>query len=217
MPAKSGDQVKTVAIGSDHAGFDMKNMLAAAMREGLLGQQYEVKDCGTYNAIDLSTMPPKNVVDYPDYSVLVGRAVSEGDADLGVCVCGSGIGIGMAANKVNGVRAATVNGEGAPQMAGATRKHNDACNDANVICFGKSYITPELAQEALKNFLSTKFEGNYHTGRVEKLVRLDVAYGRVSTAGDCRHGPSASGSAGGPPQPSPPGSARTESAHCVLL
>ena len=106
----------------------------------------------------------KNVVDFPDYGVLVGREVAEGGADLGVCVCGSGIGIGIA-----GVRAATCNGDVAPQMAEATRKHSDA----NVICFGKSFITPEVASEALRKFLATKFEGNYHTGRVEKLVRLD--------------------------------------------
>ena len=123
----------------------------------------KVKDVGTYVPIDLSTTPPKNVVDFPDYGVLVGREVAEGGADLGVCVCGSGIGIGIAANKVAGVRAATCNGDVAPQMAEATRKHNDA----NVICFGKSSITPEVASEALRKFLATKFEANYHTGRVE--------------------------------------------------
>ena len=166
VPAKSGASVKRVAIGSDHAGYALKEELKAI----LLERQVEIKDLGTYLPIDLSTKPPKNIVDYPDYGEAVGRAVADGSADLGVCTCGSGIGIGMAANKVPGVRAATVT---SVEAAKATRMHNDA----NVICFGnKSYIDPEVAKEALRTFLTQEFAGSYHTTRVEKLAAVEKTY-----------------------------------------
>ena len=88
--------MKVIAIGCDHAGYELKERLKSELTE----MGHEVIDCGTDST---------ERVDYPDYGFAVGIKVSEGPADLGVAVCGSGIGIGIAANKVSGIRAATVN------------------------------------------------------------------------------------------------------------
>ncbi len=109
--------VMRIAMGSDHAGFDLKTTLAKHLADG--GHQ----------VIDLGTDSPDVPVDYPTYGAAVGRAVAEGRADRGVCVCGTGIGISMAANKVPGVRAALVHDVTTASLA---RRHNDA----NVICLG---------------------------------------------------------------------------------
>ncbi|MFQ5557989.1 MAG: ribose 5-phosphate isomerase B [Acidimicrobiales bacterium] len=104
-------------------------------------------------------------VDYPDYGAAVGRAVAAGEADAGVCVCGSGVGIAMAANKIAGVRAATVHDVTSARLA---REHNDA----NVICFGERLTGPEVAREALEAWLVAEFEGGRHAARVAKLDAL---------------------------------------------
>ena len=141
-----------IAVGSDHAGFLMKESLATHLRE--LG--HEVVDYGTHST---------DRVDYPDFGVAVGRAVVGGDAEGGLCVCGSGIGIAMAANKVVGCRAATVHDATSARLA---REHNDA----NVICIGERLTGPEVAREALDAWLGASFEGGRHAGRVAKLDAL---------------------------------------------
>jgi ribose 5-phosphate isomerase B len=141
-----------IAVGSDHAGFPMKQSLAAHLRE--LG--HDVLDCGTDSV---------ERVDYPDFGAAVGRAVAGGDADGGVCVCGSGIGIAIAANKIRGVRAATVHDVTSARLS---RQHNDA----NVICLGERLIGPEVARQALDAWLDATFEGGRHAGRVAKLDAL---------------------------------------------
>jgi|TARA_B100001971_G_scaffold192935_1_gene197581 ribose 5-phosphate isomerase B len=138
-----------IAIGSDNAGFNLKMRLASDLAD--LG--HEVLDLGAHS-IDR--------VDYPDYGEAVGRAVAGGDADAGVCVCGSGIGIAMAANKVAGVRAATVHDATSARLA---REHNDA----NVVCFGERLIDEAVAAEALRAWLDAEFEGGRHADRVAKL------------------------------------------------
>ena len=138
-----------IAIGSDHAGFNLKMRLVSDLAD--LG--HEVLDLGAHS-IDR--------VDYPDYGEAVGRAVAGGDADAGVCVCGSGIGIAMAANKVAGVRAATVHDATSARLA---REHNDA----NVVCFGERLIDEAVAAEALRAWLDAEFEGGRHADRVAKL------------------------------------------------
>ena len=143
----------TIAVGSDHAGYVLKEQLAGELRD--LGHQ----------VLDLGAHSPDRV-DYPDFGAAVGRAVAGGDAELGVCVCGSGIGIAMAANKVAGVRAATVHDATSARL---TRQHNDA----NVICFGERLIGPEVASDALRAWLDAEFEGGRHAGRVDKLSGLD--------------------------------------------
>ena len=141
-----------IAVGSDHAGFAMKESLAQDLRE--LG--HDVVDCGTYST---------ERVDYPDFGAAVGRAVASGGAEGGVCVCGSGIGIGMAANKIAGVRAATVWDATSARLA---REHNNA----NVICIGERLVGSEVAAAALQAWLDADFEGGRHVARVKKIDNL---------------------------------------------
>ncbi len=147
----------TIAVGSDHAGYVLKEQLAGELRD--LG--HEVVDLGAHST---------DRVDYPDFGAAVGRAVAGGDADLGLCVCGSGIGIAMAANKVPGVRAATVHDATSARL---TRQHNDA----NVLCLGERLTGPEVASEALRAWLDAEFEGGRHVGRVDKISGLDGSLG----------------------------------------
>ena len=119
-----------VALGSDHAGYDLKALLVST----LTGWGYEVVDLGTGNATDS--------VDYPDYGEAVGRSVTDGRAELGVAVCGSGIGVSIAANKVPGVRAATAHDVTSARLA---REHNHA----NVLCLGARLIGAAVAVDAL--------------------------------------------------------------------
>ena len=146
-----------IAIGSDHAGFLLKQTLG----DWLLAQGHEVVDLGTHS---------EDRVDYPRYGALVGQAVARGEVDLGVAVCGSGQGICMAANKVPGVRGGVIRDVADAEM---TRRHNDA----NVACFGERFTDPETAVAALAVFLSTPFEGGRHEARVEQLGRLDDTHG----------------------------------------
>lgn len=139
----------TVAVGSDHAGFALKEELA----KHLVGRGLEVVDVGTHST---------DRVDYPDFGEAVGRAVVTGRAQLGVAVCGSGIGICMAANKVPGVRAATVHDATSARLS---REHNDA----NVICLGERLTGPQVALDAVDAWLGAEFEGGRHAGRVAKL------------------------------------------------
>ena len=149
--------MSTIAVGSDHAGYSLKQRLAAELRT--LG--HEVLDLGAHDA---------DRVDYPDFGAAVGRAVAGAEADLGVCVCGSGIGIAMAANKVPGVRAAPVHDATSARLA---RQHNDA----NVLCLGERLLDPDVASEAVLACLDAELEGGRHVGRVAKLAELDGSVG----------------------------------------
>jgi len=141
-----------VVVGSDHAGLQLKLHL-----KELLGKWgHEVIDVGTDSG---------ESTDYPDWGAAVGNKVIElGDA-RGLCVCGSGIGISIAANKVHGVRAALVHDSTEARLA---RQHNDA----NVLCLGQRTVGEVVAEDALKTFLSTEFEGGRHQKRVGKLNQL---------------------------------------------
>ena len=143
-----------IAVGSDHAGFELKTAVA----KHLVNAGHQV--------IDLGTDSPDVPVDYPDFGAAVGRAVAAGTADRGVCVCGTGIGIGIAANKVEGVRAALVHDV---TTAGLARRHNDA----NVLCLGGRTTGPVVALDAVDTFFSTEFEGGHHRRRVDELAALD--------------------------------------------
>ena len=138
-----------IAIGSDHAGFRLKEELRLYLE--LAG--HAVMNLGTGS---------EESVDYPDYGHAVGRAVASGEADRGVAVCGTGIGIAIAANKVPGVRAGT------PSDLFATRLMREH-NDANVIAFGARLTAAPLAIAMLDLFLSTGFAGGRHARRVGKL------------------------------------------------
>ncbi len=140
----------TVVVGSDHAGYELKQYL----KDRLMAWGHDVEDVGTH-----STEP----CDYPTFGVAVGkRVVALGDGARGVAVCGSGIGISIAANKVPGVRAALVS---EPTAAKLSRQHNDA----NVVCFGERLIGRAVAEEALRVWLETPFEGGRHARRVALL------------------------------------------------
>ncbi len=138
-----------IALGADHAGYELKNHLARRLAE----QGHEVEDLGTSSG---------DSVDYPDYGAAVGRRVAADEAQLGVLVCGSGIGIGIAANKVPGVRAATCSDLYSARMS---RAHNDA----NIIAVGARIVGVGLAEEIVDTFLATDFEGGRHARRVDKI------------------------------------------------
>lgn len=151
-PATIPDIALRIVCGADHAGVHLKDVLV----EHLRSRGFVVTDLGT-NGDDH--------VDYPDYGTAVGRAVAVGEADFGVAVCGSGTGIGMAANKVHGVRAATVTDATTARL---TRRNTDA----NVICLGAAITGAEPAKDAVDTFLSTPFSGGDYCVRVEKLDAL---------------------------------------------
>lgn len=143
----------TVAIGSDHAGFTLKQSLASWLRD----QGHQVMDVGTDST---------DRVDYPGFGVAVATAVASGQASVGVAVCGSGQGICMAANKVPGIRAGVIR---TVQDAIMTRRHNNA----NVACFGEQVTDPIEAIAALDAFLATGFDGGRHQARIDQLAELD--------------------------------------------
>ncbi|MDH3679333.1 MAG: ribose 5-phosphate isomerase B [Acidimicrobiia bacterium] len=142
-----------LVVGSDHAGFDLKQLLA----DHLTSAGHDVVDVGTDDTTS---------VDYPDYGAAVGRAVVTGRAELGVAVCGSGIGMAIAANKVPGVRAATVHDVTSARLS---REHNDA----NVVCFGQRFTGPQVALDALDAFVACEFQGGRHASRVAKIEALE--------------------------------------------
>lgn len=143
-----------VAIGSDHAGYPLKETLA----EDLRAAGYEVHDMGTYSL---------ESVDYPDVAVHLAETVASGWPDRGILICGTGIGMCITANKVPGIRAAACSEAYSAMMA---RRHNNA----NILCMGGRVVGPGLALEIAKIFLETEFEfGSRHERRVEKINALD--------------------------------------------
>jgi len=142
-----------VGVGSDHAGFDLKEFL----KEQLKKEGYDVIDYGTHI---------KKSVDYPDYAEKVAEGIQKKEVSLGILVCGTGIGVSIAANKFRGVRAArccTV------QDAVFAREHNDA----NVLTLGGRLVGNELALEIAKTFLETPFLKGRHMRRVNKIKKTD--------------------------------------------
>jgi len=144
-----------IAIGSDHAGFVLKEQL----RDRLKSQGHDVVDYGT-NSTDS--------VDYPDFAEKVGDAVVDGSAEKGILVCASGVGMSIAANKINGIRAALGTSE---EEVSYVRRHNDA----NILAIGAKYTEPALAEKISDVFLSTEFEGGRHARRIEKIKKLEAS------------------------------------------
>jgi len=138
-----------VALGSDHAGYPLKESLKEDLKEFGL----EVIDFGT-NSIDS--------VDYPDYAKKVASGVAEGKYDKGVLVCATGIGMSIAANRFDNVRAALVTSDLQAEMAS---KHNNA----NILVFGGRITSPKEAKEMLKIWLDTVYEGGRHDRRISKI------------------------------------------------
>ncbi len=138
-----------IAVGSDHAGLNLKGAVVKALGE----RGYEVLDLGTDSA---------ESVDYPDFAHAVAAKVVSGDAPLGVLICGSGIGMSLSANRHPGVRAVVCSDTFSARMA---RMHNDA----NVLCMGERVVGEGLALDILDAFLGASFEGGRHARRVGKI------------------------------------------------
>lgn len=147
-----------VAIGSDHAGFEMKESL----KEYVKSLGHEVEDFGA---------PSSDPVDYPDIGYRVAKDVASGRFDRGVLICGTGIGMSIVANKVPGVRAALVGDVATARLA---REHNDA----NVLTLGARIIRLESAREIVRVFLETGFAGGRHARRLEKIALGEAGRGK---------------------------------------
>jgi ribose 5-phosphate isomerase B len=142
-----------IALGADHAGVALKSQIKQLLDE----RGIEYTDFGTDST---------ESVDYPDYASTVAREVAAGRFDRGILFCGSGIGMAMAANKVPGIRAASVVDERSAQLS---REHNDA----NVLSLGERLTPPDLARCIVNLFLDTPFAGGRHQRRVDKISQLD--------------------------------------------
>jgi ribose 5-phosphate isomerase B len=149
-----------VALGTDHAGFPLKDRVIAALRES--GQ--EIVDCGAHELI------PSD--DYPDYTELVAQAILTNRAERGILVCGSGVGASIAANKFRGIRAALCH-----DCFSARQGVED--DDMNVLCLGARIIGPSLAEEVIRSFLAARFSAaERHARRVAKVRAFEQALGR---------------------------------------
>ena len=142
-----------IAIASDHAGIEAKAFVSAELAKA----GHLVADLGPADA---------KSVDYPDYALKVSRAVAAGEAERGILICGTGIGMSMAANKVQGIRAAVCHDEFTSRMS---RMHNDA----NVLCMGARLLANHRMADLAAIFLSTAFEGGRHCGRVGKIMVIE--------------------------------------------
>lgn len=137
-----------IAIGSDHAGYEYKQILTETL------SSVEIKDFGTYSS---------ESVDYPDFAHPVANAVESGECDLGILICGAANGVAITANKHQNIRAAICWKE---EIAVLARSHNNA----NIVCVPARFVTPEEAKAIVTTFLNTEFEGGRHANRVEKIA-----------------------------------------------
>ncbi|HEY3404176.1 MAG TPA: ribose 5-phosphate isomerase B [Ohtaekwangia sp.] len=138
-----------IAIGSDHAGFEYKEILKTWLEKN----GFDVKDFGTHSSAS---------ADYPDFAHPVSNAVESRQSELGVLVCGSANGVAITANKHQGIRAAICWTE---ELASLARQHNDA----NIVCIPARFIPSDLAEKIVDRFLKTPFEGGRHATRVGKI------------------------------------------------
>ena len=145
--------MKRIAIGCDHRGFALKQLIVPFLQN--IG--YDTQDFGCYGT---------DSVDYPDIAQKVGEAVASGSFDTGILICSTGIGMSIAANKIKGIRAALCCDTFTAQRA---RQHNDA----NVLCIREENVDNEAALEIVKTFLAADFEGGRHLRRVTKIRALE--------------------------------------------
>ena len=151
------DEAVRVAIGADHAGFEMKGEVVRLAQE----RGHETLDLGAF------VYDPAD--DYPDFAAAVARAVADGTAERGVVVCGSGVGASVAANKIAGARAATCHDT-------YSARQGVEHDDMNVLCLGARIIGPETAREALAAFLAAEFTGEErHRRRLAKTLALEAS------------------------------------------
>ncbi len=152
-PIERANTTKTVAIGSDHGGYELKQLIRTYLGE--LG--YAPLDCGTFST---------EAVDYPDFALAVAELVANGRAWRGIVIDGAGIGSCMAANKVPHIRAALCYDQ-------ATAVNSREHNDANVLTLGAGLIGPALAKQIVKTWLDTPFGGGRHAKRVDKIIAIE--------------------------------------------
>jgi ribose 5-phosphate isomerase B len=143
-----------IALGSDHAGWELKEEI----KKYLSTQKIEYKDFGPYN---------EESVDYPDYTEKVGEALLSGKYDRGILICGTGIGMSIAANKIKGIYAALVDNTYTAVFA---RKHNNS----NVLVLPGRMIAKNLANEIVKIWLATEYEGARHEKRLDKIKAIEA-------------------------------------------
>lgn len=143
---------KKIALGADHAGFELKEQIAKYLKE----KGYEVKDFGAYST---------DSIDYPDPAYSTAKSVSEHSSDVGILICGTGIGMSMVANKLPGVRAALCN---SVETAQISKKHNNA----NLLCLGGRVEHTDSVEKIVDEWLNAKFEEGRHERRVDKIHSL---------------------------------------------
>ncbi|GIM45723.1 ribose 5-phosphate isomerase B [Collibacillus ludicampi] len=154
-----------IALAADHGGYALKEHIKTVLDQ--MGLAY--KDFGTYS---------EESVDYPDYGLQVSKAVANGEYDRGILFCGTGLGMSIVANKVPGVRCALVHD---CFSAKATRQHNDT----NVLAMGGRVIGPGLAEEIVRIWLTTEFEGGRHARRLDKIRQIEQEYGQEEGVRGC--------------------------------
>lgn len=142
-----------IAIGSDHGGVNHKRYI----EQFLIENGYAYKDYGTQPGVP---------ADYPDVAQTVSHAILDGECDCGILICGTGIGMSIAANKVEGIRAAHVTDTFSARMA---KEHNDA----QIICLGERVTGPDLALELVRAYLASEHLGGRHARRVEKIMNIE--------------------------------------------
>lgn len=142
-----------IGMGSDHGGYELEEFI----KEYLETEKHEVVDYGTYST---------ESVDYPDYGEKVAKAVVEEEIEAGIIICGTGLGISMAANKVDGIRAAVVSEEYSARMA---KVHNNA----NILAMGGRVVGKDLAKSIVDAYLNAEFEGGRHQKRIDKIMNIE--------------------------------------------
>jgi ribose 5-phosphate isomerase B len=144
-----------IAVGADHAGYPLNERVIDELRQA----GHEVTDFGTHDG----SIPD----DYPDYAKLIGKAVQDGAAEIGILICGSGVGAAVAANKIRGIRAALC---GDTYSAHQSREHDDC----NVLCLGARVTGVELALDIVRLFVAARFTGEErHRRRVAKIAEIE--------------------------------------------
>ena len=142
-----------IAVGCDHGGLEHKNAIA----EHLKSEGFEVEDFGIYE---------NKSVDYPEIALKVANSIKNGENELGILVCGTGIGLSLAANKVNGIRAAACSEHFSAKY---TRLHNNS----NILCLGGRVIGIGTALELCDIFVNTEFEGGRHQRRIDMITEIE--------------------------------------------
>jgi len=145
-----------IAVGSDHAGFSLKEEVVKHLKE----KGYDFKDFGTFSEASC---------DYPDFAEIVAKEVASKNYDLGILICGTGIGISIAANKVPGIRAALCSDT---FSAHACREHNNA----NILAMGARVVGTGIALDIVDTFLNAEFEGDRHLRRINKITEIEKKY-----------------------------------------